>query len=114
MELSKSLQERLERVLGLAERWLRDSVDDERMAESFERHVAFRWDADRARGAGRLVAIERPAVFDLGDLVGVDAAVAAFVQNIEQFLAGHGRLTQAEATQITNALARHLMDSGAQ
>ena len=35
-------------------------------------------------------------------------------RDVEQFLAGHGRLTQAEATQITNALARHLMDSGAQ
>ncbi len=88
MELSKPLQERLERVLGLAERWLRDYVDDDRAAERFEHHVAFRWDADRGRGLGRLCAIEEPAEFDLDDLVGVDDAVAAFVQNTEQFLAG--------------------------
>jgi len=88
MDLGKRLQERLERVLDLAERWLRDFVDDEQIAEQIERHAAFRWDGDRGRGLGRLVAIEDPAEFDLEDLVGVDDAVAAFVENTEQFIAG--------------------------
>ncbi|MCB0137027.1 MAG: hypothetical protein KDD75_18135 [Caldilineaceae bacterium] len=35
-------------------------------------------------------------------------------RDVEQFLAGHGRLTQAEALRIANALARHLMEYEAQ
>ncbi|MCP4069188.1 MAG: hypothetical protein GY741_12980, partial [Phycisphaeraceae bacterium] len=83
MELTSRLQERFERVLDLAERWLRDYVDDDRMAEQFDRHIGFRWEVDRGRGLGRLCPIEEPAAFDLADLVGVDDAVAAFAQNSE-------------------------------
>ncbi len=86
MNLPTRLQERLERVLELGERYLGELVDDGGEAQLFETHRAFRWDAGRGRGLGRLVAIEKPATFDLDDLVGVDSAIAAFVRNIQQFL----------------------------
>jgi predicted AAA+ superfamily ATPase len=53
----------------------------------FARHVAFRWQV--RRGRGRLVAIESPHLFDLGDLVGVGRAIERLVANTEQFVAGH-------------------------
>lgn len=88
MNLPGRLQERVERVLGLAERLLAELVDDGSEARQFETHHAFRWDAGRGRGLGRLVAIEKPATFELDDLVGVDCAVTEFVRNTEQFLNG--------------------------
>src|SRR4029453_17659500 len=52
----------------------------------FERASAFRWDA--RRGPGCLRPFERPQLFDLEDLVGVDRALDRLVANTEQFLAG--------------------------
>src|SRR6185503_16084931 len=78
--------DRLERVLGLAEHALREQSGVAPAPDAFERAVAFRWDA--RRGGGRLRPIERPALFDLEDLVGVDRALDRLVANTEQFLAG--------------------------
>jgi hypothetical protein len=77
---------RLQRVLELAERALGEYVGEPLAADAFERFRAFRWEE---RGAGRLVAIDEPDVYDLGDLVGVDRAVAKLVANTEQFVSGH-------------------------
>lgn len=78
--------ERLERLLPLAEKLLRDFAGAAPDAAFFAEHRAFRWDA--SRGSGRLVAIERPAEFDLGDLIGVDESIARVTENTEQFLRG--------------------------
>jgi hypothetical protein len=53
MELPSRLQERFEPVLDLAERWLRDYVDDDRLAEQFERQIAFRPTPRRPLGKNR-------------------------------------------------------------
>ena len=81
-----SFLRRLGRVLELGEQVLRDANGVGAAADSFERHVAFRWEAES--GPGRLVAIESPATFDLDDLIGVDAAVARLTSNVEQFVLG--------------------------
>src|SRR5262249_16838686 len=73
----KRILDRLERVLGLAERALEPRVGPEPGPALFERAVAFRWDA--RRGAGRLRPIERPQLFDLEDLVCVDRAIDRLV-----------------------------------
>jgi predicted AAA+ superfamily ATPase len=78
---------RLVRVLELGERALAGLAGEPPDPSVFERHLAFRWEA--GRGAGRLVAIEEPHLFDLDDLVGVDRAVARLVANTEQFVGGH-------------------------
>ena len=88
MKLPDRLRERLERVLELGERLLGDLVDENPDASLFETRRAFRWDPGRGRGLGQLVAIEKPASFDLDDLYGVDRAIESFVRNIEQFLRG--------------------------
>ena len=88
MNLPARLLERFERVLELGEKLLGELVEAEPDKNFFESHRAFRWDAGRGRGLGQLVAIERPAEFDLDDLVGVDHALSPFVQNVEQFLNG--------------------------
>jgi len=77
---------RLERLLALAERALEERSGAPPAPEVFERHQAFRWVA--RRGAGRLVPIEAPALFDLDDLVGVERAVSRLVANVEQFVRG--------------------------
>jgi len=86
MNIPARLLERLERVLELGARLLGELIDEDPDKGLFESRRAFRWDPGRGRGLGRLVAIEKPAEFDLNDLVGVDDAIASFVQNIEQFL----------------------------
>lgn len=86
MNIPARLLERLDRVLELGARLLGDLIDEDPDKGLFESRRAFRWDPGRGRGLGRLVAIEKPAEFDLNDLVGVDDAIASFVQNIEQFL----------------------------
>src|SRR5262245_37930454 len=78
--------ERLERVLGLAERALEPRVGPEPGPALFEGATAFRWDA--RRGAGRLRPIEQPQLFDLDDLVRVDRAIDRLVANTEPCLAG--------------------------
>jgi predicted AAA+ superfamily ATPase len=77
---------RIERVLALAERALEERAGVPPAPELFERHQAFRWDAHR--GAGRLVPVEAPALFDLSDLVGVERVVSRLLANVEQFVAG--------------------------
>ncbi|MBW2272880.1 MAG: ATP-binding protein [Deltaproteobacteria bacterium] len=77
---------RLERILALSESLLAELTGpafDEALLENCR---AFRWDSER--GPGRLVPVPEPARFDLGDLVGVDGAVANLVRNTEQFLHG--------------------------
>ena len=78
---------RLERVLELAEAALRERVAAPADAEELERHLAFRWLA--SEGAGRLVPIASPQLFDLGDLIGIERPVSRLVANTERFLAGH-------------------------
>jgi len=80
------LAARIERLLALAERALLERADAPPDPAIFELHLAFRWDA--RRGAGRLVPIEAPALFDLDDLVGVERAVSRLVENVEQFVSG--------------------------
>jgi predicted AAA+ superfamily ATPase len=82
-----AIGERLERVLELGERALGEWVGAPADADRFARHLAFRWQV--WRGRGRLVAIEDPHLFDLGDLVGVDRAIGRLVANTEQFVGGH-------------------------
>lgn len=88
MNFPARLLERFERVLELGEKLLGELIDEEPDKDFFEANRAFRWDPGRGRGLGQLVAIESPADFDLGDLVGVDRAVTPFVRNVEQFLNG--------------------------
>jgi hypothetical protein len=77
---------RIERVLDLAERWLERHTGARLRPELAERHLAFRWEA--RDGSGRLVPIEEPHAIDLGDLIGVERAVAELVRNTEQFVRG--------------------------
>ena len=67
MPTDDSLRPRLERLVALAERALVEWLGGDATPELFAKHHAFRWEADR--GAGRLVPIERPATFDLDDLI---------------------------------------------
>lgn len=73
--------------MRLAEAALAERVGQPLSEAAFDRHLAFRWEA-RA-GGGRLCAIEQPDLFDLEDLVGVDAAVARLTRNVEQFVSGY-------------------------
>ena len=78
--------DRLARVLALAERALEALVGPPRDPEAFVRHLAFRFEP---RGAGgRIVPVADPSLFDLADLIGVDAAVERLVRNTEQFVRG--------------------------
>jgi predicted AAA+ superfamily ATPase len=86
MSRLSAIAARLERVLALAERALEQRLGGPPAPEILERHLAFRWDA--REGAGRLVPIEAPALFDLDDLVGVERAVARLVANVEAFVNG--------------------------
>jgi uncharacterized protein len=82
----KQILDRLERVLGKAERALDARVGLEPGPALFESASAFRWDA--RRGSARLRPIERPQLFLLDDLVCVDRAKDRLIANTEQFLAG--------------------------
>jgi predicted AAA+ superfamily ATPase len=105
--------DRLERVLGLAERALESRSGAEPSPALFDRAVAFRWDA--RRGGGRLRPIERPQLFDLDDLVGVDRALDRLVANTEQFLAGlpfnhvllHGERGTGKSSAVRGLLERY-------
>lgn len=107
-----SFFQRFGRVLALAEQALRDVTGAGLEPESFERWTAFRWQAER--GPGRLVAIESPASFDLDDLIGVDAALARFVANVEQFVLGlpsnnvllHGERGTGKSSAVQGVLGR--------
>lgn len=109
----QALRRRLERLAALAERALIDWLGAEPSPEIFDEHRAFRWEAER--GAGRLVPIERPAAFDLADLIGVDTAVERFDRNIRQFLAGlpfndvllFGERGTGKSSSVRGVLARY-------
>jgi hypothetical protein len=77
---------RVERVLELSERWLERKTGARLDAEWVAHTTAFRWDA--REGAGRLVPIEAPHLFDLDELVGVERPLAELVRNTEQFVRG--------------------------
>jgi predicted AAA+ superfamily ATPase len=104
--------DRLERVLGLAERELEARSGADPSPGLFERAVAFRWDARRG---GRLRPIERPQLFDLEDLVGVERAKGRLVANTEQFLAGlpfnhvllHGERGTGKSSAVRGLLERY-------
>ncbi len=87
MSNQKGLVARLRRILELAERVLEDFAGLPPAAQLFDRYLAFRWDV--SRGPGRIVPIEEPLGFELGDLIGVEAAVASLSANVEQFIGGH-------------------------
>lgn len=86
MGRGSDLLARVERVLALAERALERLAGDAPDPSVFDRHLVFRWDV--RSGAGRIVPVAEPALFDLDDLVGVDAAVEKLVRNTEQFVRG--------------------------
>ncbi|MEN8184698.1 MAG: ATP-binding protein [Myxococcota bacterium] len=77
---------RVERLLGLAEHWLRSQLPEPADPRRFEEVLAFRWEA--RHGPGHLVAIPEPALFDLDDLRGVALPLERLVANTEQFLEG--------------------------
>jgi len=87
MGSQKSMLARLRRILELAERVLEDLAGLPPSARLFDRYAAFRWDV--SRGPGRIVPIEEPDEFELGDLIGVESAVASLIANVEQFIGGH-------------------------
>jgi uncharacterized protein len=105
--------DRLERVLGLAERALEARAGADPSPALFERAIAFRWDA--RRGGARLRPIEHPSLFDLADLVGVDRAVDRLIANTEQFLAGapynhvllHGERGTGKSSAVRGLLGRY-------
>jgi predicted AAA+ superfamily ATPase len=109
----KRILDRLERVLGLAERALESRAGAEPGNERFERAIAFRWDA--RRGPGCLRPIERPQLFELGDLVCVDRAVDRLIANTDQFLAGlpfnhvllHGERGTGKSSAVRGLLGRY-------
>lgn len=108
----RSFWGRLSRVLALSEQVLREATGAPPEPGSFERHHAFRWDAES--GPGRLVAIEAPARFDLEDLIGVERPIARLVANVEQFLRGlpannmllHGERGTGKSSAVRGVLER--------
>jgi len=113
VERWKRILDRLERVLGLAERTLESRAGAEPGSALFERASAFRWDA--RRGPGCLRPIERPQLFELEDLVGVDRAKDRLIANTEQFLAGlpfnhvllHGERGTGKSSAVRGLLDRY-------
>jgi predicted AAA+ superfamily ATPase len=109
----KRILDRLDRVLGMAERALESRVGSQPGSALFERASAFRWDA--RRGPGCLRPIERPQLFDLEDLVGVDRAKDRLIANTEQFLAGlpfnhvllHGERGTGKSSAVRGLLERY-------
>jgi uncharacterized protein len=109
----KRLFERLERVLALVETLLDERLPRRLGAHDFARHRAFRW--ERGVPGGRLIAIPDPLLFDLDDLIGVDAALAALERNTRQFLGGlpynnvllYGERGTGKSSAIRGLLARY-------
>jgi hypothetical protein len=86
MARTTEIWQRLLRVLELGERLLGELAGRPPDASSFERNLAFRWEADR--GPGRLTPIPDPQLFDLEDLIGVERSVTRLLANTEQFVRG--------------------------
>jgi predicted AAA+ superfamily ATPase len=53
----------------------------------FADHIAFRWVS--SKNGGSIAPVEHPHLFDLNDLVGVDAAKDELVRNTSQFVEGY-------------------------
>lgn len=112
MSTSSRLLRRLDRVLALAEQWLRDATGAPPDSDVFARAIAFRWEGER--GAGRLVSIDDPAHFDLHDLVGVDGAIERLLRNTEQFVSSlpanhvllHGERGTGKSSAVRGLLSR--------
>jgi predicted AAA+ superfamily ATPase len=108
------LTQRIARVLALAEAWLAPRVAAAPDSEAFARHLAFRWESAREARAGRLAVIPDPALHELGDLLGVDRALAKLVRNTEQFVAGlpsnhvllHGERGTGKSSAVRGLLGR--------
>jgi predicted AAA+ superfamily ATPase len=108
----ESFLARLQRILELGERILEDLAGTPLASVAFERHLAFRWDAER--GPGRLLPIAEPHLFDLDELVGVDGAVEGLTANTEQFVLGlssnhvllHGERGTGKSSAVKGLLAR--------
>ncbi|MEE3328962.1 MAG: ATP-binding protein [Myxococcota bacterium] len=113
MALIVGLLASLERVLAQLERLLGLWLPDEPAATDFGRNIAFRWEA-RALG-GVLVPIAEPRLFDLDDLVGVEASVQSLDRNTRQFMAGmpfnnvllYGERGTGKSSAVRGLLARH-------
>ena len=86
MEAWSRIVERVERLLPMLEDLLRGLTGAAPEAGFFDSARAFRWDV--SRGPGRLVAIPKPAHFDIDDLLGVEESLERLVENTEQFLEG--------------------------
>jgi predicted AAA+ superfamily ATPase len=108
----RDLLRRTGRMLELGERILDDLAGSAPDPAAFERHLAFRWEA--RRGPGRLLPVESPHLFDLDDLVGVDASLARLAANTEQFVGGlpsnhvllHGERGTGKSSAVRGMLAR--------
>jgi hypothetical protein len=113
MRRLRELVSHAERVLALLERWLLERVPAASDPRLFDDFVAFRWDA--RRGPGRLVPVPEPALFDLDDLLGVEAPLARLLSNTEQFLAGlpanhvllYGERGTGKSSAVRGLLARY-------
>ncbi len=82
----RELSARLGRVLELAEELLRRRLGASPEPGFFTDHLAFRWEASGE--GGWLLPVSDPQLFELEDLVGVDAGVEKLVRNTEQFVRG--------------------------
>jgi predicted AAA+ superfamily ATPase len=86
-ELWECVAERLESVLGRAERLLEANLPETAHDPAlFADWIAFRWER-RGRG-GRLIPVRHPHLVDLDDLVGIDISRDDLVRNTEQFVTG--------------------------
>jgi predicted AAA+ superfamily ATPase len=86
-KLWESVAERLESVLGRAERLLEANLPETAHEPAlFADWIAFRWER-RGRG-GRLIPVRHPHLVDLDDLVGIDLSRDDLVRNTEQFVTG--------------------------
>jgi predicted AAA+ superfamily ATPase len=108
----RDLLARLDRVLGLAERWLERHTGGRLDPELAARYTAFRWEARDA--AGRLVPVEEPQAIDLDDLLGVERALGELVRNTAQFVGGlpsnhvllHGERGTGKSSSVKGLLGR--------
>jgi len=113
MEAWSRIVERIERLLPMLEDLLRGLTGAVPESGFFDSARAFRWDV--SRGPGRVVAISKPAHFDIEDLLGVEEPVEKFIQNTEQFLTGlpfnhvllYGERGTGKSSAVRGLLARY-------
>lgn len=104
---------RINRILELSLLWLERNVSYQLTEDVFDRTHAFRWES---RGStGRLLPIQQPLLFELGDLVGVERSIRRLVANTEQFLNGlpsnhvllHGERGTGKSSAVRGLLNRY-------